>query len=384
MCANYQNSNQIARNVPLSTSYRSQVATRTEHKTHKLNLAPISIPSYGLNVETLQQETSKNLSAARKIKAKFKPDFEKLREKTKTKNDLCRLFSSIGKRELAAKMRDCSNSFFVTKSDRCIQRTEDVFHCGSRHCPFCAAHRAREKQSKYFEKMTAFAADPKFSNNQWIHLVLTQKHRSRESLLQAVKRIKKSFSTLIGRKTPFWKKFIAGGVYAIEYTLGRDGLWHAHIHAICSRKRFFDVRTFRAVWKDVTGDSVNFKIIPVADLKDGLAEVVKYIGKSSDVSRFNQKHARQMIELESVKMSGVFGKLLTFEMPETKTDDVEHKPTETQTDGDLCACHRLPLKRVKLDVAELIELKRRIYDERRTLSAANRLATGQQTEKLNL
>jgi hypothetical protein len=318
--------------------------------------------SEALNVTNSQKKDAATFPQPRKIKAKFKPGFEKLREKTHTKNRLVCLFRAVGASDLATKMQDCSAFFYVTKTDRCIQRSEETFHCGSRHCPFCAAIKAQRKIDKYLPKAEAY-----FEQNAHVtpvHLILTQKHRRGESRVESVNRILKSFRTLIRRG--FWKKHCAdGGIYSVETTIGRDGLYHTHIHLLVFRRKYFDVRAFRREWLDVTGDSVNFKVIPIDTISGGLNEIVGYLSKPVDVSKFTPKHTRDLLAMNNVKLFGTFGDFRKFCASFEPEPEPEAAPTVKAEAGDVCKCHGLPLERVKMTAKERIEFEREMYERRK-------------------
>jgi hypothetical protein len=296
-----------------------------------------------------------------RIKAKFKPSYIKLSEQNDTKRRLCALIHEAGDYVLANRMRDCSRMFSVLTSGHCAPKSE-TFHCSSRHCPFCAAIRAQERNANYLPKVEAFYTQN--ASVTPVHLVLTQKHRKGEQLLDSINRLLKSFRKLIRRA--FWKKHCAeGGVYAVEFTVGRDGSWHAHLHCLVFRRQFFHVSKLRAEWFDVTKDSINFKIIQIDTLAGGLEEIIGYISKPKDVSKFTVDHVQQMLDIKGVRMFAAFGEFRTFcaslELPETEAEQEQKMLCE----GDLCACHNLPLFRVCLDIKGRIELEKQIYLSRR-------------------
>ena len=144
-----------------------------------------------------------------------------------------------------------------------------------------------------------------------------------------------NFRKLIRRG--FWKEHLgAGGCYAVEFTIGSDGAWHCHLHLLLFRRKFFDVRQFRAVWRDITGDSVNFRIDRVESVFEGLREVVKYISKPIDVSKFQARHLRQVLDLKGVRLFDTFGAFRKFsagfEVPEAESPSDNAKKLE----GDCC------------------------------------------------
>lgn len=319
---------------------------------------PTTYFNNGVNNATTRQAAGvKTHRKPSKLKERYKPTFVKLSEKNETKSRLCALIREAGDYVLANKMRDCSRMFSVLTSGHCAPQSE-TFHCSSRHCPFCAAIRAQERINDYLPKAEAF-----YTHNASVtpvHLVLTQKHRKGEQLLDSIIRLLKAFRKLIRRA--FWKKHCGeGGVYAVEFTVGRDGNWHTHLHCLVFRREFFHVSKLRREWHQVTGDSVNFKIIPIDTLSGGLEEIIGYISKPKDVSKFTVDHVRQMLDIKGVRMFAAFGDFrafcASFETPEAEATPEEKKLCE----GDVCPCHGLVLFRIALDIDGKIELEKQMY-----------------------
>ena len=287
---------------------------------------------------------------------KFKPFWERLSEKTETKKRVCQLLDQLKNYELADKFRDCHRQFYTLTCGEHVSSRLTTFHCGHRACPFCAAIRSERLISNYLPKVEGFYKQN--ANVTPVHLVLTQKHYQSETLSDSIKRLLSNFRKLIRRG--FWKEHFEGGLYAVEFTRGRDGAWHTHLHCLVFRTQFFHVKQLRASWFNVTGDSVNFKITPVATLAGGLNEVVKYVSKPLDVAKFKPHHLQQVLDIKNVRLFGTFGRF------RTDTKDIEEGREETplqqekQVEGDLCEHCKQPLFLIKLTLEEQIEFEKHV------------------------
>ncbi len=316
-----------------------------------------------------QRSEPENLPKPNNRAAKYTPNYEILVQKTRTKNRLSKLFRLIGKTDVADKMRDCSNFFDILTTGQCIERTVTTFYCASRHCPFCAEIRARELQADYLPKLKAFAKENPSETP--CHLVLTQKQYKGESLINSIKRLLKNFEKM-RRRTVWSEYFDAGGLYGVEFTKGRRGGWHTHLHLEVFRSKFLNVKQFRAAWLDVTGDSVNFKIKRIDTLAGGLEEIIKYISRPKDAANYTAGDAEQLLELKGVKLFGTFGRFRKFcanyhaptsDASELKID-IEAEPL---IEGDLCECCGLTLFRLRLDIKGRIELEKQVYAAKKAI-----------------
>jgi hypothetical protein len=341
----------------------TQSQSKTSNRTYLDNAVPNAIKP--------QRSEPENLPNPNNRAAKFTPNYEILVQKTRTKNRLSKLFRANGKTDVANKMRDCSNHFDILTSGQCIKRTVTTFYCSSRHCPFCAEIRARELQADYLPKLEAFAKENPSLDA--CHLVLTQKQYKGERLLSAIRRLLKNFEKM--RRRAVWSEYFdAGGLYGVEFTEGRRGGWHVHLHLEVFRSKFLNVKQFRAAWLDVTGDSVNFKIKRIDTLKGGLEEIIKYISKPKDAANYTASDVEQLSELKGVKLFGTFGKFRKFcasyQTPEP-SEPLEiialMFPKNPLIEGDLCDCCGLTLFRLRLDIKGRIELEKHVYAAKKAI-----------------
>jgi hypothetical protein len=142
-----------------------------------------------------------------------------------------------------------------------------------------------------------------------VHLVLTQAHRE-ETRKQAAGRVRDAFTKL--QRRAFWKSNFKGGTWALEFTKGKDGLHHAHLHIIAFRRTFFDIAVLRDEWETVTGDSRVIHLRKIDDITEGLREVVKYVSKPMDVQRFDTSDLSDFLRLRNMRMFGTFGEFRKF------------------------------------------------------------------------
>jgi hypothetical protein len=313
------------------------------------------------NVINSQPEARTERLKASGRRGKYKPAWQRLSEKNTTKSRVCVLLDELKNYELADNFRACHSRFLTTTCGEHIAERKATFYCGHRACVFCAEIRSRRMREKYLPKVTAFAADNVKLTP--CHLVLTQKHYSNEALSDSIKRLLANFRKLIRRE--FWKQHLsAGGVYAVEFTLGADGCWHAHLHCLVFRQRFFNVKSFRREWKEITNDSVNFKIDRITDIKSGLFELVKYISKPLDAEKFKARHLKQVLDLKAQRLFSTFGTFrafaASFEVPEAET---QPEAAQTLDNGNCPHCSQ-PLFSLILGIREQIELERFIAEQK--------------------
>lgn len=233
---------------------------------------------------------------------------ERAGARLRTRRTLQNLATEIGAGELADKIGRCHRNLTVITCGRHVEKLIPDYVCGFRLCPDCGRRRSQKLLRSYLPAVSAF---PTFSNTQAVHLVLTQAHR-RETLVEAVKRITKHFKTL--RRRAFWNEHFKGGLFAVEFTIGKGGHYHAHLHILAFRRRFFDVRILKDLWLEITGDSSNLRLDRIAggDVIAGLREVLKYAVKPASVDAFTADHLRDFLAMKRVRMFGTFGEFQEF------------------------------------------------------------------------
>lgn len=294
-----------------------------------------------------------------KQKPKLKLSYSaRLASKHRTKSKLAELLSEAGEKELADHLRLCGSKFTaITCGFHLIQRRPH-FKCDFRLCPFCAARRSIKLIGKYLSPASEFAN----SHRVPVHLVLTLKHQREVSLKTSRKRLLDSFKKLSRRK--FFEGHFAGGMYAVETTIGRDNSWHVHLHILAFRRRFFDIELLRREWFAVTGDSTILRLDKIDDLQSGLREVLKYISKPLDVEKFDVSHIRQFLQVKGTRMFGTFGEFNKFcrhwDVSESDNENSSVSERVVFYEGDACPMCEQPLFEMSLTVENLIAFARRL------------------------
>jgi replication protein len=108
-------------------------------------------------------------------------------------------------------------------------------------------------------------------------LTLTLKHTSRD-LRSTLTRLLVAFREL--RRCLLWKRNVKGGAWSLEIKVGKDGLWHPHIHALLDQN-WMDQGPLCAAWLTVTGDSTGVHIKRM-HFFNGARYISKYITKPVD------------------------------------------------------------------------------------------------------
>ncbi len=253
----------------------------------------------------------------------------------KTKRHLASLATEIHESDLSQKLLRCHSRLAFLTCGRHIHQVIPNFVCEFRLCPDCARRKSRKRLNKYLPVMTAFVRENRVTP---VHLVLTQTHK-KETRKQSVKRLKTAFNNLIRRE--FWKEHFKGGTWSIEFTKGKDGLHHTHLHIIGFRNRFFDIDLLRAEWFSVTGDSFILRLDPITELSKGLLEVFKYVSKPLDTDRFTAEDLRDFLNLRNTHLFGSFGEFRIFKGDYVASDDDKVSLPDYSRYGNLvegCVC----------------------------------------------
>ena len=352
-------------NIPLSTRTRSESTTPRSWKP--------SQQTYVHNRAIIQQKRRK----APKTGA------ESAQVRLETKKHLIGLAGELGAKEkgnirrraldLESELRRCHQYITFLACDQGHKgNILPNFTCGFRLCPNCSRRRANRIRNKYLPSLTAYA---RAARVQAVHLVLTQSHRV-ETRKQSTKRLKASFTKLQRRE--FWKEYFKGGVFAVEFTKGADGLHHTHLHIIAFRSKFFDVEALRDEWRAVTGDSHVLRVDRINDIEKGLQEVVKYISKPLDIARFDANDLAEFIGFKHMRFFGTFGEYKKFHRAFVPSDDegADLSQVVSFTDlieGSACPCCERdglnnPLFELRLSEDELPDFLRNLEASARSKS----------------
>lgn len=281
---------------------------------------------------------------------------ESARVRSATKKHLTELAAAVGAGELADKLGRCHSRLAVLTCGKHVVGIMPNFTCEFRLCPDCARRRSRKLINKHLPIMQSFVQHHRVTP---VHLVLTQRHR-KETRSQAVKRLKESFIKL--QRRDFWKQYFKGGLWSIEFTKGKDGLHHAHLHVIAFRSKFFEINLLRSEWLTATGDSHVLRLDKITDLSDGLLEVVKYISKPLDIGRFEKEDLTDFLTMKNMRFFGTFGEYRKFSRDFEPSDNAELPLSDLSQLTEGCACPHCnePLFDLRMSAGELIGFYERI------------------------
>ncbi len=282
-----------------------------------------------------QSQTYLDTGVLNSQRTKKKSRSETFKARQKTKRHLADLATEIHEPELSEKLLRCHSRVGFLSCGLHIHQIIPNYVCEFKLCPDCARRKSRKRVNKYLPAMTAFVRQNRVTP---VHLVLTQTHK-RETRKQSVKRLKSAFDNLIRRE--FWKEHFKGGTWSLEFTKGKDGCHHTHLHIIGFRNRFFDIGLLRAEWLSVTGDSLNLHLKPVTELSKGLLEVFKYVSKPLDTDRFTAEDLRDFLELRNINLFGSFGEFRKFKSDYVVADDDKVSLPDYSRYGNLvagCVC----------------------------------------------
>lgn len=262
--------------------------------------------------------------------------------------DLLRAVRTLEGDRIADKMDRCGREFQVLSCGDHIIRRTPLYACDHRLCPFCSVRRSLRAQAKYRMGLKAYADE---TGHTPCLLTLTQTHRV-ETALASRRRLLDAWKKLTRRRL-FKTHFKGGGLYAVEYTVDAQGLWHCHLHAIVFRASFIDVDALRAEWLEVTGDSHILRLDLIRSLDDGVKEVLKYMTKLADVMDCPSGMVAELLDLRGKRMYDTFGEFRAFMTkfdPDAYSDaDERDDPYADLTEGDPCPHCSNPLMDVWLD-----------------------------------
>lgn len=295
---------------------------------------------------------------------------ERAQSRLETKRHLIALAKEIHEDKLAEKLSECHSKLAVLSCGKHTPVMIPNATCEFRLCPDCARRRSRKIQNKYLPMIEPFMQQNYVTP---VHIVLTQAHRA-ETLKESVGRLMKAFRKLTHRK--FWKDHFKGGMWSIEFTVDKSGLYHTHLHILAFRSQFFKVGELRSLWKEITGDSHVVRIDAVTDPVAGTKEVLKYAIKPLSVANLSARHLRDFMKMKNSRFFNTFGEFRDFCRNYSTSDNADVSTLSTDLEPsrkDLiegCACPYCdePLFEVRVSAKELPAFLRRIESSARTNS----------------
>lgn len=186
--------------------------------------------------------------------------------------------------------------------------------CHDRWCHACQRERAATITNALLVAMSAKTCR---------FVTFTLRH-SQTTLADQIDRLYRSFSTL--RRRQSWKDNVVGGAAFLEVKVGRDGLWHPHLHCILEG-RFWDQKDISREWHAVTGDSCIVDVRKIQDDGEAAGYVTKYVTKPAhgDVYHSPDRLDEMMIALRGRRLCMTFMSWRGIKLEPEHADDVEWK-----------------------------------------------------------
>jgi hypothetical protein len=151
-------------------------------------------------------------------------------------------YIKAGMNDKADTLLSCGLGVATMNCESCGYQHPVSYNCKLRICPRCSRIRASELVAKYQPYLESL--NPKRVR------CITLTIKNVECLESGVSKIRRCFVKLLHRKD--YKKWIKGGLYHIEATVGNDGLWHVHIHCIVVGS-FIRYKRLSKDWSSITG-----------------------------------------------------------------------------------------------------------------------------------
>lgn len=156
-------------------------------------------------------------------------------------------------------------------------------------------------------------------------ITLTLKH-STTPLKEQIKRLRSCFQEL--RRRPLWKHSVTGGAAFVEVKIGRDELWHPHLHLIVEGV-WIEGAELARLWHAVTGDSYVIDIRRPRDEQTVVHYVTKYVTKpaDADVFRTPERLDECIMAMKGIRIMSCFGSWKGVKLRGAdQADDVTWKP----------------------------------------------------------
>lgn len=212
---------------------------------------------------------------------------------------------------------ECGGECTVEWSEKLERYRLRANYCHSRHCEPCMKAKADLIARNLRDAMEG--AKP----NQYRFITLTLRHTD-EQLNDQVRRLYRSFKKM--RSMPAWKSSQDGGAYMLEIKHnGRH--WHPHIHVI-SAGRFLNKFDLSAMWKEATGDSSIVDIRALAEPRDCVHYVCKYVTKGTNQAVWHNPELaiEFIIATKGIRACGTFGAWRGFRLLARNAQATDWKP----------------------------------------------------------
>jgi Replication protein len=209
----------------------------------------------------------------------------------------------------------CGASLWAERRDDGSDLRLKADHCHDRWCIPCQRQRATIVAGNIRRQLQL--PELRF----W---TFTLRH-SHTPLTDQLNRLMRSFKEL--RRRQLWKGSVSGGLAIVEVTLGRDKLWHPHLHVIIQGS-WMDQITIAEAWHQITGDSSIVFVKRVIQDSTLDAYLAKYLTKpvSHGVYTNDDKLQEAIISIRGVRQIITFGTWTRLRLVDPPKDVHQWKP----------------------------------------------------------
>lgn len=235
----------------------------------------------------------------------------------KINNILADYYMRCGKKRKSMQVRDCASFLMFRKYENkeCTRKLERANFCKHSLCLMCAWRLSLERSRELVTAVKLLKEGN--SEGRFYFLTLTVKNWkiiSKDKLKKLQKQGVEFIREVLGTSSYY---------VSLEITIGKDGLYHPHLHALIYTTRYINttldyITMYRGAWgKIVKAREHNYQILTIFPIARGvegeksLHEVTKYILKPK------MKITREMVinvskSLENIKKGFSSGKVRTF------------------------------------------------------------------------
>lgn len=145
-------------------------------------------------------------------------------------------------------------------------------YCRDRCCQPCGVARSRFVRDAVVD----------FIGTRTVRFVtFSLKHTPHLTLTEQIDRLYEAFSNL--RRKKLYRSLVRGGCAVLEVKIGKDLLWHPHLHCLLEGS-YLPQKDLSREWLKVTGDSYIVDVRLVGQQRNEVHYVCAYVGKPLDAS----------------------------------------------------------------------------------------------------
>lgn len=164
---------------------------------------------------------------------------------------------------------NCGSGCCVEVNDTSGQVRLAANYCRDRLCVPCGRSRSARVTNALIKE----------SKGRTVRFATFTLRHSVTPLADQIDRLYRSFAAM--KRRSWWRARCTGGAAVLEIKLGREGLWHVHLHTLLIG-RFMEQKQLASEWHAVTGDSYIVDIRKVDTGANAIRYCASYVGKPVD------------------------------------------------------------------------------------------------------